>query len=50
MEASCAVVRIIQTFPDIRVPPEEKIVPTGQEKQNLTIFLASAEGCRVLLQ
>ncbi|CAF9938570.1 hypothetical protein IMSHALPRED_000851 [Imshaugia aleurites] len=49
MEASCAVVRIIQTFPNIRLPPDYPVVPTGQEKQTLTVFLSSADGCKVLL-
>lgn len=49
MEASCAVIRIIQTFPNIRLPPDYPVVPTGQEKQALTIFLSSADGCKVLL-
>ncbi|KAF6240903.1 hypothetical protein HO173_000695 [Letharia columbiana] len=49
MEASCAIVRIIQTFPDIRLPPGYPVVPTGQEKQALTVFLSSADGCKVLL-
>ena len=50
MEASCAVVRIIQRFPNIRLPPNHPVVPTGQEKQTLTIFLSSTDGCKVLLE
>ena len=49
MEASCAVVRILQTFPKIRLPPEHAVVPTGQERQNLTIVVSSADGCKVRL-
>lgn len=49
MEASCAVVRILQTFPKIRLPPEHVTVPTGQERQNLTIVVSSADGCKVRL-
>ena len=49
MEASYAVIRILQTFPNIRLPPDEPIEPTGQEKQSLTIVVSSAEGCKVLL-
>lgn len=49
MEASCAVVRIVQSFPNIRLPPDYPVVPTGQEKQALTVFLSSADGCKVLL-
>ena len=49
MEASCGIVRIIQTFPNLRLPPDHPQEPTGQEKQALTIVVASAEGCKVLL-
>ncbi|KAJ5958206.1 uncharacterized protein N7479_005356 [Penicillium vulpinum] len=48
-EASCAIVRIIQTFPEIRLPPETPSVPPGEEKQALTIVVISADGCKVLL-
>jgi hypothetical protein len=50
MEASYAIVRIIQTFPNLRLPPGHLREPTGQEKQALTIVVASAEGCKVLLR
>jgi hypothetical protein len=49
MEASYGIVSIIQTFPNLRLPPETEIEKTGQEKQNLTIVVSSAEGCKVLL-
>ena len=49
MEASCAVVRILQTFPNIRLPSGHIIVPTGQERQDLTIVVSSADGCKVKL-
>ena len=49
MEASCAVVRILQTFPNIRLPPGHIAVPTGQERQSLTIVISSADGCEVRL-
>ncbi|CAG8900248.1 unnamed protein product [Penicillium egyptiacum] len=48
-EASHAIIRIIQTFPELRLPPETPIVPPGEEKQALTIVVMSAEGCKVLL-
>ncbi|KAL8805272.1 MAG: hypothetical protein Q9182_002040 [Xanthomendoza sp. 2 TL-2023] len=49
-EASCLLIRILQSFPDIRLPPgDPPAVPTGQEKQELTVFLKSAEGCRVVV-
>ena len=49
MEASCAIVRILQKFPHIILPEGHPVVPTGQEKQELTVFLKSADGCKVLL-
>ena len=50
MEASCLIVRILQGFPDIRLPPGHKVVPTGQEKQEMTVFLRSADGCKVVVR
>ncbi|KAL8826825.1 MAG: hypothetical protein Q9191_003562 [Dirinaria sp. TL-2023a] len=49
LEASYGLIRILQTFPNLRLPPGEPVEPTGQEKQSLTIVVSSAEGCRVLL-
>lgn len=49
MEVSCAVVGILQNFPNIRLPDNLPIEPTGQEKQSLGILVTSAEGCKVLL-
>ena len=49
MEASYAMIRLLQEFPHLRLPPDHPIVPTGQEKQELTVFLKSADGCKVLL-
>lgn len=48
-EASFAIIRILQKFPGIRLPPGHPVVPTGQEKQELTVFLKIADGCKVLL-
>ena len=48
-EASYAIIRIVQTFPNVRLPPDMKKEKTGQERQNLTIVVSSAEGCKVLL-
>lgn len=50
MEASLAVVRVLQTYPNIRLPPSEPNGPVGTEKQKLTIVLSSAEGAKVLLE
>ena len=49
-EASYGIVRILQTFPSLRLPPGVAVEPTGQEKQSLTIVMSSAEGCKVLLK
>ena len=49
MEASCAIVRIIQAFPNLRLPPDLPQEETGTERQALTITLASADGCKVVL-
>ncbi|KAL9011050.1 MAG: hypothetical protein Q9173_004067, partial [Seirophora scorigena] len=49
VEASCGIVRMIQSFPNIRLPPNVPREPTGQERQSLTIVVSSAEGCKVLL-
>ncbi|KAE8146091.1 cytochrome P450 [Aspergillus avenaceus] len=48
-EASYAIIRIIQAFPGLRLPPELTVVPPGEEKQSLTLVVSSAEGCKVLL-
>ncbi|KAL8766549.1 MAG: hypothetical protein Q9209_006692 [Squamulea sp. 1 TL-2023] len=50
MEASYLIIRILQEFPFIRLPEGHPVVPTGQEKQELTIFLKSAEGCKVVVR
>ncbi|KAL8942224.1 MAG: hypothetical protein Q9211_001491 [Gyalolechia sp. 1 TL-2023] len=49
MEASCGIVRILQNFPNLRLPLDVPKEPTGQERQSLTIVISSAEGCKVLL-
>jgi cytochrome P450 len=49
MEASYALVRVLQEFPNIQLAPEIVPVKTGQEKQEVTIVVSSAEGCKVLL-
>lgn len=41
MEASCAIVKILQTFPNLRLPDGYQIEPTGQEKQALGILITS---------
>lgn len=50
MFASYAVVRVVQSFPDIRLPPGEKWEEPGEERQDLTLTLSNADGCKVLLK
>lgn len=49
MEIAYTVIRLLQTFPSIKLPQGETIEPVGTEKQTLTLVLSSADGCRVEL-
>ena len=49
MEASYAIIRILQTFPTMELPMDEKIEPIGSERQLLTLVLSPADGCRIKL-
>lgn len=49
LEASYAIVRIVQVFPQLSIPADEKIEPIGAERQNITLTMAPADGCRVRL-
>ena len=49
MEASYAVIRMLQAYPSIRLPPDVPNEPVGLEKQKYTIGLAPADGVKVLL-
>jgi cytochrome P450 len=46
-EASYGIVRILQTYPKLRLAPGCEVRPSGQEKQVVTFVVASAEGCEV---
>ncbi|KAK5106304.1 hypothetical protein LTS08_000422 [Lithohypha guttulata] len=48
-ESSYAIARFVQAYPNLRLPEGTKVVPVGQEPQNLTIVVSSAEGCKVSL-
>ncbi|KIY00210.1 uncharacterized protein Z520_03895 [Fonsecaea multimorphosa CBS 102226] len=48
-EASYALVRLLQAYPALRLPPGTEVVPTGKEKQMLTLVVSSLEGCKVVL-
>lgn len=47
MEVSYTIVRLLQTFPVIKLPVGGCIEPVGTERQRLTLVLSSADGCRV---
>lgn len=49
-EASYAIIRVLQSFPNIHLPQDTKVDPVGQERQNLTIVVSSADGCKVMLR
>ena len=48
-EAAYTVVRLIQAFPTIQLPPGEKVEVIGVEKQTMTLVLSITEGCKVEL-
>lgn len=48
-EASYAIARLVQAYPNLRLPEDMKVVPVGNEPQALTIVVSSAEGCVVRL-
>lgn len=47
MEASLGIIRIIQAFPDMKLPVGEVRNEPGTEKHALTLVLAPADGCKV---
>ncbi|KAH9905398.1 n-alkane-inducible cytochrome P450 [Xylariomycetidae sp. FL2044] len=49
MEASYAMIRLLQAFPRVRVPPGVPSEPVGAERQSFTIVLAPLDGVKVLL-
>ena len=48
-ELAYAVVRLIQSFPKISLPPDEKVEQVGVEKQTMTLVLSITDGCKVKL-
>ena len=48
-DASYALVRLLQDYPYLRIPPGTEILPTGKEKQMLTLVVSSLDGCKVVL-
>jgi hypothetical protein len=49
MEISYTIIQLLQTFSKIELPKGVAIEPVGTEKQLLTLVLASADGCKVLV-
>ncbi|KAF2799624.1 n-alkane-inducible cytochrome P450 [Melanomma pulvis-pyrius CBS 109.77] len=49
MEASYAIIRVLQAFPGIRLPPGSPNEPVGAEKQSLSMLVAPQNGVDVLL-
>lgn len=49
MLASYGIARIIQAFPRIGLPPGETWEEPGSERQQVTLVLSCADGCRVTL-
>ncbi|KAM3065257.1 hypothetical protein ACMFMG_004357 [Clarireedia jacksonii] len=47
-EAAYVVVKLLQRYSNITLPPHEKVVKTGQEKQEITLVIAPEEGCRLV--
>ena len=50
LEASFVIVQILSRFPGLSVPADEPVEPIGDERQILTLVVASADGCRVILE
>ncbi|KAF3810626.1 Cytochrome P450 52A13 [Colletotrichum gloeosporioides] len=49
MEASYGIIRVLQKYPSMKLPPGIPNLPVGGEKQNMTLVLSSADGVKVLL-
>jgi hypothetical protein len=49
MEASYAAIRVLQAFPNIRIPPGVPNEPVGTETQSFTIVLSPLNGVKVLV-
>lgn len=46
-EAAFTVVRLIQRYPNMKLPATEKVELVGVEKQTMTLVLSSTNGCKV---
>jgi hypothetical protein len=47
LEASYVIVRLLQTFEQFEYGSEHKFVKLGEERQDVTLVLASADGCQI---
>ncbi|KAN0081872.1 hypothetical protein V8E54_003170 [Elaphomyces granulatus] len=48
-EAAYTIVRILQRYPNIKLPEGETVELTGVEKQTVTLVLQIQQGCKVEL-
>jgi cytochrome P450 len=48
-EAAYTIVRLVQRFPDMCLPPKAKVELVGVEKQTMTLVVSITEGCVVQL-
>jgi hypothetical protein len=49
MQASGAIVRILQAFPNLMISPRTPIEAVGKEEQILSMLVAPKDGVKVLL-
>jgi hypothetical protein len=47
LEVSYVIVRLLQSFKEFDYSSAQQIVDLGKEKQDVTLVLASADGCRI---
>jgi hypothetical protein len=47
VEVSYTIVRLLQTFKDFKYDPDQDIAKIGEERQDATLVLASADGCHI---
>jgi hypothetical protein len=47
VEASYTIVRLLQTFKDFEYDPDQEVPKVGEERQEVTLVLASADGCHI---
>lgn len=45
LEASYAIIRLLQTFSELVYDPAREMPEVGQERQDVTLVLSSGEGC-----